>query len=242
MNTPFSLEGRKILITGAAGGIGSATARACAQLGASLVLVDIKEPSELAEALRANGTTVETFAFDVSDRTETERVVASVGPLDAAVANAGYCPWDDWTEEGWDAVFNKTIDINLHSVMHLARAVLPGMASRKRGKIVLVSSVAGRMGGLKASPHYVAAKGGVNAFVKWLAPRAAAHGVHVNALAPGATISPMTKGQTFNADNIPLKRLAHPEEIAWPITFLCADASNYICGTVLDVNGGVYLN
>lgn len=242
MTTPFSLHGRNVLITGAAGGIGGAAARACATLGARLLLADLAAPGALAAELRDVGASVDSVAFDVTDRAATEAVVAGAGTLDAVVINAGYCPWDDWHDDGWDAVFDKTIDVNLHGVMHLSRAVLPGMTQRGRGKIVLVSSVAGRMGGLRASPHYVAAKGGVNAFVKWLARKAAPHGVNVNALAPGATVSGMTQGQSFDTGDIPLKRLAQPADIAWPIAFLCSDASNYMCGTILDVNGGVYLN
>lgn len=242
MTTPFSLAGRRILVTGAAGGIGGATARACARLGADLVLADLAAPDALAQELRRGGTSVTVAGFDVCDRAATEAVVASTAPLDAVVVNAGFCPWDDWEAEGWDAVFDRTIAVNLHAVMHLSRAALNAMAPRGRGKIVLVSSVAGRMGGLRASPHYVAAKGGVNAFVKWLARKAAPLGVNVNALAPGATVSAMTAGQAFDVSGIPLGRMAEPEDMAWPIAFLCSDASNYMCGTILDVNGGVYLN
>ncbi len=225
-----------------AGGIGGATARACARLGADLVLADLEAPQALADELRALGRTVAAYGFDVCDRAATEQVVAASGPLDAVVVNAGFCPWDDWNEDGWDAVFDQTIAVNLHAVMHLSRAALAAMAPRGQGKIVLVSSVAGRMGGLRASPHYVAAKGGVNAFVKWLARKAAPVGVNVNALAPGATASAMTATQSFDVSGIPLGRMAGPEDMAWPIAFLCSDAANYMCGTILDVNGGVYLN
>lgn len=242
MITPFSLAGRKVLITGAAGGIGGATARACARLGADLVLADLLAPDALAGELRTSGSAVTSVGFDVCDRAATEAVVAKAAPLDAVVVNAGFCPWDDWDEIGWDQVFDQTIAVNLHAVMHLSRAALHAMTPRGRGKIVLVSSVAGRMGGLRASPHYVAAKGGVNAFVKWLARKAAPHGVNVNALAPGATASAMTANQTFDVSGIPLGRMAEPDDMAWPIAFLCSDASNYMCGTILDVNGGVYLN
>ena len=238
----FSLEDQKILITGASGGIGSATARVCAELGASLVLVDLSKPVALARELGAGGTNVTSYGFDVRNRAAVEEAIAASGALDALIANAGYCPWDDWEDDGWDDAFSTTVDVNLLGPIHFARAVLPGMTARGKGKMVLVSSVAGRMGGLKASPHYVAAKGGVNALVKWLARKGAPHGVLVNAVAPGATVSAMTESQSFDVSGIPLGRLALPADIAWPIAFLCSEAANYISGTILDVNGGVYMN
>jgi 3-oxoacyl-[acyl-carrier protein] reductase len=241
MNSPFSLQAKTVLITGANGGIGAATARVCAELGAALVLADLQEPQALAEELRGNGTEVTTHGFDVRDRKATERMVEELGRLDAVVANAGFCPWDDWEDEGWDQVFEEIVDINLLGLIHLMRAVLPKLYRQGSGNVVLVSSVAGRMGGLRASPHYVAAKGGVNSLVKWLAAKAAPHGVVVNAVAPGATITPMTAGQPFDPTGIPLQRLAEPREIALPISFLCTSGASYMCGATVDVNGGVYM-
>src|SRR3546814_6718580 len=90
------------------------------------------------------------------------------------------------------------------------------------------------MGGLRASPHYVIAKGGINALVKWLAKKAAPHGITVNAVAPGATATNMVHGQEFDEQSIPLRRMATPREIAMPVAFLCSDAASYICGTILD--------
>lgn len=242
MTIPFRLDGRTILITGAAGAIGAATARACAELGASLVLSDLQEPAAVAEEVRAAGAEVRSAACDAADRQGIERIVADAGALHAVVAVHGLCIWDDWLDEGFDEAFQRTIEVNLLGVMHLARAGYLSMRARGSGRIVLVSSVAGRMGGLRASPHYVAAKTGVNGFVKWLARKAAPDGVLVNAIAPGATASAMTEGQPFDTGSIPLKRMARPEEIAWPIAFLCSDAASYMTGTVLDVNGGVFMN
>lgn len=239
---PRALEGKTILITGAAGGIGRATAAVCGEQGASLVLADRQAPRDLAEQLGAGGVPARAIAFDVADRAAAEAAVASIDRLDALVANAGYCPWDDWNEAGWDDVFHQVIDINLLGLMHLTRAALAKMSAQGAGRMVLVSSVAARMGGLAASPHYVAAKGGTHAFVKWLARRAADSGVTVNSIAPGATDTGMTRGQAFDANRIPLRRMAQPREIALPIAFLCSDGASYICGATLDVNGGVYMN
>ena len=108
--------------------------------------------------------------------------------------------------------------------------------------MVLVGSVAGRIGGLVASAHYVASKAGVHALVKWLAKRGAPHGVLVNGIAPGPIDTAMTHGQEFELSRIPLGRLGVADEVAWPIAFLCSPAAAYITGTVLDVNGGMYMN
>jgi len=238
----FSLKEKTVLITGAAGGIGGATAGVCAGLGAGLVLADVQEPHDLARRLRERGASVRTLAFDVRDRAAAEAAVAGIERLDAVVANAGYCPWDDWHDPDWDEACRRTLEVNAVGVINLARPALDRMIAQGGGRIVLVSSVAGRMGGLRASPHYVMAKGGVNALVKWLARRGAPHGVAVNAVAPGATRTGMVQGQEFDVRQIPVGRLAEPDEIALPIAFLCSDAASYICGATLDVNGGVYMN
>ena len=238
----FSLENKTIFITGAAGGIGSATARICAELGANLVLADLSEPTALASALRATGAEVRTAAFDVRDRQATEKVFDQIGTPDALVVNAGYCPWDDWEEDGWDEEFRKVIDINVMGVINITRACLGRMTARGSGKMVLVSSVAARIGGLRASPHYVAAKCGGSSMAKWLARKAAPHGVQVNAVCPGATISNMTQGQVFDLASIPARRMATAREIALPVSFLCTSGSDYMVGSTLDVNGGVFMS
>jgi NAD(P)-dependent dehydrogenase (short-subunit alcohol dehydrogenase family) len=112
---------------------------------------------------------------------------------------------------------------------------------RRRGRIVLVGSLAGRMGGLIAGPHYVASKGAVHALVKWLARQAAPHNVLVNGVAPASVETPLMQGQPVDLARIPLGRMGQPEEVAGPIAFLCSAAASYVCGVVLDVNGGVYM-
>lgn len=238
---PFSLANKTILITGAGGGIGGQTARACAALGAKLILADRDEPNHLATALKSSGTQCQSVAFDVRDREATERLIQEVGTPDGVVVNAGFCPWDNWNDDNWDAVFDTVIDINVKSVVHLTRAVLPSMIQRGSGKIVIVSSVAARSGGLRASPHYIAAKGGVSAMVKWLARKGAPAGVQINAICPGATNTAMTDGQPFELSHIPMGRMAEVNEIALPIAFLLSKGSDYMAGATLDVNGGVYM-
>ena len=232
---PFDLGGLRILVTGAAQGIGAATATLCASLGAELILVDREgcAPTLGARAYRA----------DVASRAEIERIAGEVGPVDALVLNAALCPFgEDWQAADWDASFERVMAVNVHGAIHAARAFLPGMIARRRGRIVLVGSLAGRMGGLIAGPHYVASKGAVHALVKWLARQAAPHGVLVNGIAPASVATPLMAGQPVDLERIPLGRMAEPEEIAAPIAFLCSAAASYICGALLDVNGGVYMS
>lgn len=242
MRSAFDLSGQRILITGAAGGIGATTAGVCASLGAELILVDVRPTDLLARKLQQAGVKAEAIVCDVTVRAEVEAVAASSGPVDALVLAAGICPWDDWQEPGWDEVFDQVMAVNVHGPIHFARAYLTGMIERGCGRMVLVGSVAGRIGGLVASAHYVAAKGGLHALVKWLAKRGAPHGVLVNGIAPGAIETEMTRSQQIDPAQIPLGRKGQAEEVAWPVAFLCSPAAGYITGTVLDVNGGLYMN
>lgn len=237
----LSFEGKTVLITGAAGGIGAETARILSGLGADLALCDLDGCYDLANELRDIGTGVATAAFDIRDRAQAEAFIGAQPRLDAIVANAGFCPWDDWNDGDWDDTFDRVVDINLKGVINVMRPALARMIAQKHGKAVLVASVAGRMGGLRASPHYVSAKGGVISMTKWMAAKAAPHGVNVNAVAPGATATAMVDSSNIDASSIPIGRMAKPEEIAKPIVFLCSDAASYMCGATVDVNGGVYM-
>lgn len=236
MKNAFDLAGRRILITGAAAGIGAATARICAGLGAELVLVDIEDAAHVVEGAVA-------FTADVSARRDMERVAAEAGPVDALILNAAICPWnEDWQAPEWDKSFERVMKVNVLGPINAVRAFMPAMTARRSGRIVLVGSLAGRMGGLIAGPHYVASKGGVHALVKWLARQAAPHNVLVNGVAPASIETPLMQDRPVDIERIPLGRKGRPDEIAWPIAFLCSDAASYMCGTVLDVNGGVYMS
>jgi NAD(P)-dependent dehydrogenase (short-subunit alcohol dehydrogenase family) len=243
MRNAFDLAGRRMLITGAAAGIGAASARVCASLGAEVFLVDIMDSAPVAETIRHDGGKATAFMADASSRLDVERIAAEAGPIHALVLNAALCPWDeDWRAPQWDESFERVMAVNVLGPIHAVRGFLPGMIERRSGWIVLVGSLAGRMGGLIAGPHYVASKGAVHALVKWLARQAAPHNVLVNGVAPASIETPMMAERPVDLARIPLGRKGLAEEIAWPIAFLCSDAASYVCGTVLDVNGGVYMS
>ncbi len=235
----LSLVGRRVAITGAAGGIGSAMATVCTQLGAEILLIDL-EKSAADIAVGAHS-----VACDVTDRKAMEDLAADEGPVDALITAAGICPFGDWLEDDdWEDEFRHVIDVNVLGSLNAVRAWLPSMRARKSGNIVLIGSLGGRNGGESpiVQPHYVASKGGVHALVWWLAKREAPNGILVNGIAPGPVGTEMTATTDYSTDGFPLGRVGTASEIAWPAAFLCSDAASYFSGAVLDVNGGLYVS
>jgi NAD(P)-dependent dehydrogenase (short-subunit alcohol dehydrogenase family) len=241
MKNLFDLSGERILITGAGGAIGGATARVCATLGAQVFLADLKAPAELAHELKAWGAS----ALDNTRRTDVEALVRDLGELDALIDTSGYYVKGDWVDGGddWEKLFARTMDINVKGPINLARAVMPGMMKRGRGRIVLTSSMAARNAGstLAVEPAYAASKGALSTLVRYLARQAAASGVVVNGVAPGPILTPLLQSanQPFELDSYPMKRFGQPEEIGWPAAFLASRGATFTTGAVLDVNGGM---
>ena len=243
----FTLEGLTILVLGAQQGIGRSVAETCAAQGARLVLADIKEPSGPARAIEDRyNATVTTKACDIADRAAVEAVAAELeaeGQSPNGVAlTAGVTRYNDWIDsdpDTWEQDVDLIFNVNMRGPINVARAFLPRMQAAGWGRLVLVGSIAGRMGGLTSQPHYVASKGGVHAMTRLLASKYASSGVLVNAVAPGPTRTQMTEGRDINDKTLPLGRLLEPEDIAWPITFLLSPACSGMVGTVLDVNGGI---
>ena len=241
MNNFFDLSGERILITGT----GGATARVCALLGAECFITDLKAPDSLAAELRDQGYAVTAYALDNTSRQDVNALVRDIGSLDALADCSGYYVKGDWLEgdDEWETLLATTMDVNVKGPVNLIRACLPDMMKKGSGRIVLVGSMAGRHAGstLAVEPAYVASKGANQALVRYFSRQAAASGVVVNGVAPGPILTPLlvSANQPFELDHYPMKRLGKPEEIAWPIAFMCSKGTSFMTGAVLDVNGGM---
>ena len=240
VNSPFNLDGRRIVITGAAGGIGSATAHLCAEHGAAVILADRLPPEAIAGRVGRIG--AECHSLDVSDRQAVFRFAAATGPIYGLIDAAGICPLDDWMADDWDESLERVLAVNVRGPLNLTRAFFPGMVAQKEGRIVLSGSVAGWMGGVLSGPHYAFTKGGIHAFTRWLARRGFPHNVLVNAIAPGAVATGMTIGTEYEKQPQPLGHMAAPEEIASAAVFLCSAGASFMTGAIVDVNGGVFFH
>lgn len=187
---------------------------------------------------------------DVSDRPAVERMVrqveATLGPIEILINNAGigdFVSWPDITARKWQAM----LDVHLAGTFNCCWVVLPGMITRGAGKILNVSSVAGKRGDYLGNTHYTAANAGIIGLTKSLAADVASKGVNVNAIAPGLVeteltgrMSPELRKTTLG--RIPAGRLGRPEEIAAAVAFLVSDDASYIFGETLSVNGGSYMD
>ena len=242
MTAQFDLSGQRIAITGAGGGIGSATARLVADMGADVCLSDIEAPEAVAQSVTALGRTADATAVDATDRAAVEAWADACGAVDALIDCAAICPFDDWHDDGWDDVAARVFDINLQGPLNVTRAFMPGMIERGGGRMVLIASIAGRFGGLRSAPHYIMSKGGIISFVRWLARQGAPHNILANGVAPAPVETAMTAGETFRPEEFPLRRMAQADEIAGPLAFLVSPAASYVTGAVLDVNGALHFS
>ena len=234
---PFNLEGRHIAITGAGGGIGSEAARIAAALGARVSATDLREP--MLEGL--TGGTHSKGALDVSDQKSVEAWIESLGDFDGLIDCAAICPFSEWDQQGWNQEAEKVFQVNMLGPMNLVRAAMPKLKARGKGSIALVGSIAGRIGGVRASPHYAMSKGGIHALVHWASTRMAP-ACTINAVAPGPVDTPMTQGEPYDASGFPMQRMASAAEIAGPLVFLVSPAAAYINGAVLDINGALHFS
>jgi 3-oxoacyl-[acyl-carrier protein] reductase len=249
--TAHMLSGYVAIVTGAARGIGAATAALLAEQGARVAVSDIDAPlaQQVAASIISAGGEAHDFPCDVAQPAQVEALVAAVvarwGRLDILVNNAGICPRipvEEMTEE-W---FDRLININLKSVFFLTRAAAEAMKVNHFGRVVNVSSTGGRIGGVHNATVYSATKGGVLAMTKSMARHYAPHNILINAVAPGAVDTRMFEGIAPDSvaayvDTVPLRRLAAPEEIAQGILPLCGPQMTWVTGATLDINGGAVM-
>lgn len=246
------LSGKIAVVTGAGRGLGKAIAEVLAGRGAHVVITDrLLEPAELAAAsIRATGGKASPIAFDVAESDQVEeafgKIRAEFGRVDILINNAGigdFVSFPEITAEKWDRMLN----IHLKGSFNCCQAVLAGMKQQKYGKIVNISSVAGKRGDFIGNAHYTAAKAGIIGLTKSLALYAAPFGVNVNAVAPGLFATELTDGMSGDMkattiSRIPAGRLGRPEEIGRATAFLASDDASYIFGETLSVNGGSYMD
>lgn len=240
----LGLAGRKVLVTGAASGIGRATAELLARLGAKLVLADISPLEEVASTVRAAGTDPVLKPGDLADEAFLQDL-ANEEELFALANCAAVFSRDTWRSDlSPSSRFDLLMRINVRAPLVLGEALVERFAERGGGFIVLVGSAAGRNGGGIAGGtpiDYAASKGAVHTLVRTLSRRGVGRNVLVNGVAPGPVDTPLAKGLPFAPSALPLGRMGRALEIAWPIAFLCSPAASYISGAVLDVNGGAFV-
>jgi 3-oxoacyl-[acyl-carrier protein] reductase len=238
----LSLQGRRVLVTGAASGIGRATALALAQLGAEVVLSDRAALADVQAEVEASGGACTAQQGDLTSDAFIDSLFAG-GRIHALAHCAAILEGRNWREDrNWHERFQRVMDINVRVPLTLAGTAIDHMGGHGGGSIVLIGSVAGRTGGtsLSTPPDYSASKGAVHALVKWLSRQAVGRGVLVNGVAPGPVQTPMTTGFVAGTQ-LPLGRMGRPDELAWPIAFLCTPAASYFSGAILDVNGGTFV-
>lgn len=236
------------LITGASGGIGSAVAKKLADSGYALALLynkNVDAASRLRDEIRHSGCDAEIFKADIASSSEVGAAVDAAmrefGHIDVLVNNAGTAEQKLFTDIS-DSDWNRMISTNLSGVFYTCRAVLPGMISKKRGRIINITSMWGEVGA-SCEVHYSAAKAGVIGLTKALAKELGPSGITVNAVSPGVIKTSMLSDFTEDdlsalADETPLGRLGTPGDVAEAVAFLASDDAAFITGQILGVNGG----
>jgi 3-oxoacyl-[acyl-carrier protein] reductase len=246
MNEPTTdLRGKVALVTGGSRGIGRAIAIALAREGLD-VAINYRERSDAAAdtcaTIAALGRRAVAIAGDVSRSADVEALVTAVeaglGPIDVLVNNAGIARFQKLEEVG-EADWDEIIDVNLKSVFLVTRRVLPGMRSRRWGRIINLSSVAAHIGGV-VGPHYAASKAGILGFTRWLARWYAKEGITANSIAPALVETEMVSGRDGASPAlIPIGRFGHVDEVAVIAAMLVRDA--YVNGQTINADGGLYM-
>lgn len=239
----FDFRGKSALVTGAASGIGRATAEYFHACGANVVMADINLSGleAVAQGL-GNSNRLGLIQYDASEPSGADTVVAHAtqlfGNIDYLAACAGINE-DQIAVQMTDAQWRRMMAVNLDGVFYITRRAIPVM--NKGGAIVALSSMSGMKGGSYAHAHYGATKGAIIAYTRGLARDVAPH-IRVNSVAPGFIDTPMLPDRARQQNNtIPLGRVGRPSEVASVVAFLCSDAASYVTGETIIISGGLYM-
>ena len=242
------------LVTGAAKGIGLATSQALIAAGRFVVMID-RQPIELAQLGISDddALAVQADVTDMAFMTRLrEQLKERIGTVSILVNNAGISPKRaDGRSSGILELrieeWSKVLQVNLTTVMQVSQLFLPDMKAQGFGRIVSVSSLAGRSKSVVAGPSYMASKAGILGLTRAIATEMAPFGITANCVAPGSILTEMAMqaGEEVNqryAEQIPVKRLGTPDEVGAAIAFLCAETSGFINGATIDINGGFFMS
>ena len=251
----MKLEGEIAWVTGAARGIGWAVARAFAQEGAKLAMNDLRSLEEAAAKIEGMGRPVLALRGDVTKAQQVqemaEKILEQFGRIDILVNNAGgglNVPFSivDLQEEDWD----KVVDLNLKAAFLCSKAVIPSMRKQGKGKIINLSSLAGRSSATTVGPAYTGAKAGVLGLTRHLAKTEGPYGIRVNSVSPGSIMTELLaerfqgyskEEQEKRLSSTPLRRFGKPEEVAAAVLFLASEEASFVTGANIDVNGGRFM-
>ena len=249
----YDFRGKVALVTGAARGMGEAVSKMLAESGAYVFVTDVNFEGvrRVAEEIKRGGWKAEAVQLDVTDykavSSLVERIVRDHGRIDILVNNAGILRRRASVEEIPDEEWDLVMAVNVKGVFNCSKAVLPYMKAQRSGKIVNISSSAGRSTSELGGPHYTASKAAVLGLSRHLAREAAPYNINVNAVCPGLIDTPMIRETTAPGElekfieEIPMGRLGRPEEEAALVLFLASEASSYINGATIDITGASLL-
>ena len=240
---PFSLKGKTILVTGASSGIGQTTAVSCAQMGAEVVITG-RDAERLQATADLIGTPVTQISADLTNNDDVERLVASLPPLDGAVLCAGNSttlPLQFGTREKFDDMFN----VNFFAPVELLRLMYKKKILQKGASVVLIASIGGTHSFMPGNGVYGASKAALNSLMKYAAREYASRKVRVNSICPGMVDTPLIHRGTITEEQLaedakryPLGRYGKPEDIANGAVYLLSDASSWLTGHDLVIDGG----